>query len=274
MQHAARVEAQKQWNNTACGEVSGNKDTVEYFLQVERERYRQQGWAADYFGYDKFNAKKVLEIGVGQGTDLIQFAKAGAECYGVDITDNHLLLAEKNFQLRGQKVVLKKADATQLPFTNDYFDCIYSFGVIHHIPEAQKVLDEAYRVLKPGGQIMLAIYYKWSAFHLFSKLFYNGLCRGWLFTKGYDGLLATIEQGADGVHIKPYVKLYSKKEMRDLMKKQYCIEDVSIHQIDVSDFCCPNFLVSNGIKRSVSSLESILGWYVTCKARKPPRNSL
>jgi ubiquinone/menaquinone biosynthesis C-methylase UbiE len=265
MQNNARVEAQKQWNARACGELEGDKDSAEYFLQVEQDRYGPQAWARDYFRYDGFSGKKVLEVGVGQGTDLMQFASGGAQCYGVDITDNHLTLTQRNFELRGKKVDLRKADATQLPFRDGFFDCVYSFGVMHHIPEIEKVIAEARRVLKPGGILMIALYHKWSAFHIFWKLLAHGLRHGWLFSKGYDGLLATIEEGADGVRIKPYVKLYSKREVRALMTR-FSIEDISVHQLEPGHFWPA--LLARGAQGWVPCLESRLGWYVTCRARR------
>jgi hypothetical protein len=49
MPNGARVEAQKQWNARACGELEGSKDSVEYFLRVESDRFGAQAWARDYF---------------------------------------------------------------------------------------------------------------------------------------------------------------------------------------------------------------------------------
>ena len=141
MDTSARDHATRQWNATACGELEGDKTTLEYFLQVERERYLQQPWQHGYFNYGAFAGQRVLEIGVGQGTDLIQFARGGANCFGIDITENHLLLTRANFGLQGKQVELHKADATKLPFANDSFDCVYSFGAIHHIPEAHAVIS-------------------------------------------------------------------------------------------------------------------------------------
>ena len=80
----------------------------------------------DYFRFSDFKDQHVLEIGVGQGTDLCQFAQNGALCHGVDITQNHLNLTGLNATLRGFKVDLHFADATKLPFDDNSMDCVYS----------------------------------------------------------------------------------------------------------------------------------------------------
>lgn len=175
----SREQSRRLWSATACGEKRGDRHSAAYFLQVESERYAEQDWVHEYFCYRDFAGRRVLEIGVGQGSDLMQFAKAGAICAGVDITDNHLRLTRSNFALRGKRAALIKADAARLPFPDGRFDCVYSFGVLHHIPKMDRVLREAHRVLRPGGLLMLAVYHKWSAFHLFSKLIGNGLGKGW-----------------------------------------------------------------------------------------------
>jgi ubiquinone/menaquinone biosynthesis C-methylase UbiE len=268
---SARDQAKAQWNATACGELSGEKNSVEYFRRVEEDRYSQQDWVHSYFNYSGFSGKRVLEIGVGQGTDLMQFSKAEAECFGVDITDNHLLITKRNFSLRGKEVDLRKADATQLPFPDGYFDCVYSFGVLHHIPEIDKVISEVYRVLKPRGKVMIALYYKWSVFHLLKWVLMQGILRGWLFTKGYAGLLATIETGADGVKVKPYVKLYSKTDMHRLLKN-FEILDISVHQLKLDHFL-PSYIAKGLVKIFPSlgdfpRLQNQFGWYVACKAKR------
>jgi ubiquinone/menaquinone biosynthesis C-methylase UbiE len=265
----ARQHAMRQWNATACGELSGDKDSLEYFQAVERDRYAQQRWMADYFDFPSFRGKTVLEIGTGQGTDLIQFARAGARCIGVDITENHLRLTSRNFQLQGHSIQLFRADATQLPLASESVDCVYSFGVIHHIPEASSVLAEIRRVLKPGGLMMLALYYRWSAFHLFTKLLCHGVGHGWLWSKGYDGLLATIESGADGESIKPYVRLYSRADVRRLVRGLQLL-DLSVHQLE-SDHFYPAVL-GRMLAPVVPRLDRVLGWYVVCKAVKALRD--
>ncbi|MCK2167709.1 class I SAM-dependent methyltransferase [Thalassospira xiamenensis] len=265
MHDNARLEAQKHWNAVACGELEGNKNSIEYFDAVAFERYKQQPWMHDYFCYDKFDGQHILEIGIGQGTDMMQFAINGAICHGVDITENHLKLTKINASLRGFNVDLREVDATRLPFEDNSIDCVYSFGVLHHIPEINQVVEEIHRVLKPGGRVMIALYYKWSAFHIFSKIFANGLRNGWLFTKGYAGLLSTIELGADGVQVKPYVRLFSKSEVRKLMMN-FKQEDISIHQLKADHFW-PSF-VGRVAAPWINKLEGRMGWYVTFQGTK------
>jgi SAM-dependent methyltransferase len=262
----ARRGATRQWNATACGELDGAKSDIAYFERVREDRYRQQPWQHEYFAFHRFAGRDVLEIGVGQGTDLLQFAEAGARCHGVDITDNHLELTRRNFELRGRSVDLRKSDATALPFADSSLDCVYSFGVVHHIPEADRVIAEACRVLRPGGDLLLAHYHFWSAFHLVKLLLLRGILAGALLRIGYAGLLATIESGADGRSVKPYVRLYTKRSMRERLRA-FEIEDISVHQLAPSHFL-PGSLFGRW-RYSPLPLASRFGWYVAARARKP-----
>jgi SAM-dependent methyltransferase len=143
---------------------------------------------------------------------------------------------------------------------------VYSFGVLHHIYAVEEVISEVYRVLKPGGTVRFACYNKWSAFHFFIKLIHDGLRLNWLFSKGYSGLLATIERGADGITIKPYVKLYSKSEIKELFNS-FDIVDISVHQLKQDHFY-PSFL-GKLAKPFITKLQEKIGWYIACKAIKP-----
>lgn len=71
--------------------------------------------------------------------------------FGVDISKEVVKLAKKNFKKKVGKQNFKVGDIRELPFKDQTFDAVFSFGTIEHIRENQKSVDEAYRVLKPGG---------------------------------------------------------------------------------------------------------------------------
>lgn len=258
----AREEAVKLWTTHPCGAIDGDLDSLAYFLDVERSRYLQQPWQRERFGFEKYSGKRVLEIGVGLGTDLAQFGKAGAECHGIDITDRHLALTARNFEARGLKATLTKCDATRTPYPDAHFDVVYSFGVIHHIPDAPAVVREIQRVLKPGGKCLVALYRRYSFFHMYLVLV-RGILMGRLFRLGYEGLLATIEGGADGVELKPYVKLYNRREAAALFTG-FDVVAVSVHQVELGRFSTS--LPGRLLRPLLQALEPVLGWYVVCEA--------
>jgi 2-polyprenyl-3-methyl-5-hydroxy-6-metoxy-1,4-benzoquinol methylase len=193
----AREQAQLQWNTNPCGNVEGDNNTLDYFQEVEYERYKQQNWQHDYFDFNGFKGKKILEIGVGHGTDNLQFTKGGAICHAIDITQKPIDLAKRNFELRGFEIEIETSDATNITYPDNYFDCVYSFGVLHHIPKIEHCVAEVNHILKPNGTFYLALYHK-KSFSLHSSFSNKRNLIGKLFTIGYKGLLATIEKGADG----------------------------------------------------------------------------
>jgi ubiquinone/menaquinone biosynthesis C-methylase UbiE len=261
-ERAARENAVKQWSANPCGALEGDENTLDYFLRVERVRYEQQPWQRGRFRFAQYAGQRVLEVGVGLGTDLVQFAKAGAVCHGIDITDRHLGMTARNFALRGLEVELKKGDATRVDYPDGFFDVVYSFGVIHHIPDAHAVMREIRRVLKPGGRCLVALYHKGSFFHLYMVLV-RGLLQGRLFRLGYEGLMATVEGGADGVTTKPYVKLYGRREARALFSG-FRVERVSVHHVEIGRF--RTRLIGRILTPVLARLEPLVGWYVVCDA--------
>lgn len=254
----ARAQAQAQWNANPCGALPTGEYDRDYFAKVEAERFRLQYWQKDFFDYTSFRGGRVLEIGVGLGTDLKQFARNGATCVGVDITDTHLELTRLNFRQEGYEVELRKGDATHLPFPDGYFDCVYSFGVIHHIPDADRVIAEVQRVLRPGGTFQVSLYHLFSIHTVY--LFLHALLKGRLWTLGVAGVLATIESGADGITVKPYVKLYSLRRLKNLLRAQGLLPSkTGVRHV----YFQPSWL--NAFRMA----ESALGWYVCAIARKP-----
>jgi len=254
----SRLNAKRQWTANPCGSVGAPTYDKGYFQKVEINRYFQQYWQKSFFRFAEVKGK-VLEIGVGLGTDLKQFARAGCDCHGIDITQKHLSLTRRNFMLEGIPVTLSLCDAEKICYPDKTFDCIYSFGVIHHIPNVESVLEEVYRILKPGGILWVSVYHKYSI-HTFSLLM-RSIINGNLWRLGLSGVLSTIELGADGRDIKPYVKLYSLPMLKSLIQgNKFQIERMGVRQVNFEPSSPLGFL---------RKFESIFGWYVCCIARKP-----
>lgn len=264
-----KEQTRLQWNTTPCGTgdyLAGLEPySREYFDAIRTSRYEvTDPWMKEVIPFELGRGKKVLEIGHGIGSDLLSFSEAGAEVYGIDITERHHILAEKNFITHNRKATLKTCDASKISFPDEHFDIVYSHGVLHHTPDTIRCIGEAYRVLKNGGILILSLYYRYSAFHMFSKILWNGLLNWKLFSLGYDGLMATVENGADGVKIKPLVKTYSKRQLKVMLA------DFSSVSLRLAHFRTGHIpFVGSAIPASWErSLGKVLGWYVVASAKK------
>jgi SAM-dependent methyltransferase len=102
----------------------------------------------------------VLEIGCGLGTDGAQFARAGANYTGIDLTDAAIDLARRRFELFQLPGTFRIADAERLDFPNNSFDLVYSHGVLHHTPDTSAAVREIHRVLRPGGKAIVMLYHR------------------------------------------------------------------------------------------------------------------
>jgi ubiquinone/menaquinone biosynthesis C-methylase UbiE len=168
-----KTEVQKYWETSPCGSRDAVKEvgSKAFFEEVERNRYKREPFIHKFARFEAWKGKKVLEIGCGLGTDLMQFARSGAQVYGVDLTEKGVALTKKRLEIYGLSADVRQADAESLPFSTNQFDFVYSWGVIHHTPNIEAAVAEIYRVTKPCGKICIMIYHKWSlvSFQLYLK---------------------------------------------------------------------------------------------------------
>lgn len=117
---------------------------------------------------------KILEIGCGNCRNLLLFAKAGFDCYGIDFSSGMLKVAQDYMCKHKFKVNLKKAKAEKLPFGSNIFDYVLNIATLHHLnrKEQQKSVKEMYRVLKSGSIALVAVWNKFP-FSLFVKQRYE-----------------------------------------------------------------------------------------------------
>lgn len=196
------------------------------------------------------------------GTDLFQFASAGSIVTGIDLSPSHLEIATKRFSLHNIPANLQLADAENLPFNDEAFDVVYTFGTIHHTPDTQKAIDEIYRVLKPDGYAIIGVYNKYSAFFLFSVL--GPYIWKLIFLKEtYRQALAKIEhrENSDAC---PLVKIYSRRMFKKMLQRFKEIRIECVH-FGRTHFGLFNKFIPKWI---LVRFKNHLGWYLVAKCRK------
>lgn len=145
-----------------------NQDYAQFLLNKTRDDYN--AIAEDFSNTRRYNWRgfefltqyvgpgdKVLDLGCGNGRLLELLQEKKINYIGLDNSSALIALAQKKYP----GADFRTGDALSLPFTDNYFDKIYSIAVLHHIPSQElriKFLAEAKRVLKPGGLLILTVW--------------------------------------------------------------------------------------------------------------------
>lgn len=124
--------------------------------------------AADYdkkekylnsFEKDKFipllgdvKGEKILDVGAGTGRAAVSLAKMGAEVTALDVSEQML----KELKKKNPKIQTVIGDAESLPFPDKSFDAVVAAFLIVHLKDPARFFDEAYRVLKDGGMLVIS----------------------------------------------------------------------------------------------------------------------
>jgi len=229
-------EVKKYWNDRPCNirHSTSQVGTRQYFDEVEKRKYFVEPHIPKFAEFEKWRGKKVLEIGCGIGTDTINFARAGAQVTAMEISEESLNLTRQRAKVYGleDKIKFYHANAEELSkvIPIESYDLIYSFGVIHHTPSPENVIDEIKHYTKPGTTVKIMVYYRYSW-----KVFWI------LLTQGKGAFWRTKELVAKNSEAQtgcPITWTYSSKDIRRLLKG-FKITDISIDHIfpyKISDY--------------------------------------
>jgi ubiquinone/menaquinone biosynthesis C-methylase UbiE len=97
---------------------------------------------------------RVLDVGCGRGVGVqILLDQFGAgQVYGVDLDPRQIRRAQQRFAEKSEsRVALAVGSVEELPFSDEYFDAVFDFGMLHHVVDWQDGVTEIRRVLKPSG---------------------------------------------------------------------------------------------------------------------------
>ena len=159
---AQKAEVQSFWEAMSCGEVYAEGDTIKEKLRQQAEaRYHLEPYIHDFARFWEGAGQDVLEIGVGMGADHLEWAQSRPNrLAGIDLTARAVGWTAHRLTERGLKSDLREGDAENLPFADDSFSIVYSWGVLHHSPDTPRAFQEAHRVLRPGGTLRVMIYHR------------------------------------------------------------------------------------------------------------------
>jgi ubiquinone/menaquinone biosynthesis C-methylase UbiE len=263
-----KLRAREQWGQDPCGAVHGREHelgTCEFFDAIERHRYLEYApWMPRLMEFEKFRDARLLEIGCGMGTDLLQFSRGGARCFGIDLTPRSIEISQHRFKLYGANGAFMISDGEHLPFRSESFDVVYSNGVLHHTPDTEGAIREVHRVLRPGGVAKVMLYHRNSLNYWFEVVLRHGVLGG-QFLRGRSAeeiMSRVIEYSEHGAT--PLVKVYSRKQARALFSLFKDVE-VDVEQLRRAELRFLSPLVSESM---LDALRRRIGWNVIITAIK------
>ena len=265
-------EVKEYWDSRSPGLRHSKHDvgSAEFLDEIEKVRYGNilnYKYLLDVAEFDLHSGESVLEVGVGLGTDLLQFAKNDSKVSGIDLAPRAVELTRERFRLAGLEADLRQASFTEIPFDAGSFDVVYSFGVLHHSAETQQGIDEIFRVLKPGGRIIVMLYHKGFKYYV-RKLFLYGVLKGELLRSSVQEI---INRHSEDFGESPLTKVYTRREARRMFER---FDDLSLKSYRLDDYLpfrgrhiSPSriFLPAAAYR----ALENLLGWNLVIKGNKP-----
>lgn len=245
----------------------------QYFDEVEKRKYFVEPHIPRFAEFEKWQGKKVLEIGCGIGTDAINFARAGAEITAVELSEKSLGLARERAKVYSleDKIKFYCANAEELSkyVPVEPYDLIYSFGVIHHTPFPEDIITQIKYYIHSGSVVKLMVYHRYSWKVLWILITY-GKGAFWKINE----LIAKHSEAQTGC---PITYVYSKRKIRDLLEgKGFNIVKVEVDHIfpyKISDYIQYRYnkvWYFRYVPRPIFRwLEQHFGWHLCITAKAP-----
>ncbi len=241
------------WDKRPCNIKHSNKKigSKEYFNEVSKRKYFVEPHILDFADFKKWRNKKVLEVGCGIGTAANSFIENGAIYKGIDVSKESIKIAKQRLNIFNLNGIVEEGDIENY-CSEEKFDLVYSFGVLHHTPNTQKAVNNIYNLLKPGGTFKLMLYAK----------------NSWKYFCIKDGL--DRYEAQSGV---PIADVYSYDDVYNLLKD---FDDIDISQKHIFPYKINEYKNYEYKKQDYfdsmpdklfNCLENNLGWHlcITCK---------
>lgn len=150
------------WDSRPCNVKHSSKQLAskEYFDEVEKKKFFVEPHIKSFSEFNLWNGKKVLEVGCGLATAGINFARYGADYTGIELSKETLSLAKKRFEVYNIQGNFYEGNAENLSdfLPEEKYHLVYSWGVIHHTPHPEKVIQQIKKYLHKKGEFRLMLY--------------------------------------------------------------------------------------------------------------------
>jgi SAM-dependent methyltransferase len=224
------TDVQRYWDARPCNVRHSPKPigSREYFEEVEARKYFVESHIPGFADFERWQGKRVLEVGCGIGTDSINFARAGAHLTAVDLSGESLRIAAQRADVMGagNRIRFVQANAEELTSTVDDgpYDLVYSFGAVHHTPRPERAIGQMRALIRPGGTLKLMVYHQrsWKVFWIVAS---QGRGRFWK----ADQLVAAHSEAQTGC---PVTFTYTRREGHELVEQNgFRVQDLSVDHV-------------------------------------------
>ncbi|MDQ2974277.1 MAG: class I SAM-dependent methyltransferase [Acidobacteriota bacterium] len=265
------VQVKDYWDRRPCNIRHSRKTvgTKEYFDEVTTRKYFVEPHIPPFADFARWNNKRVLEIGCGIGTDTLSFAQHGAHVTAVDLSEKSLEIAQQRAQVYGQqdRIEFYRGNSEELSqfVPVKTYDLVYSFGVIHHTPNPEKVLEQLCKYMDSQSELRLMVYSK-ASYKLFQIMKDEGI---WDMSR-LDELIARNSEAQTGC---PVTYTYTHDEARALLQGYEILEMRKAHIFtwDVEAYKQYEYKKDQAWAQvtdsQLQSLEKELGWHLLIRAR-------
>ncbi len=230
-------------------ELKSSPATADLFAEIDHRFLssvrRFLPWRAIPFdsliSFDKLASQDVLEIGAGYGSCAQLLAPRARSYVGIDLTSSAVTATSNRFALSNTPGKILQMDAEAMDFADGSFDFIWSWGVIHHSADTGRILKEMHRVLRPGGQATIMVYYRsWWSYYLFA--FLKVLLEGRL-PRGSD-IREVRQQTTDGA----IARYYTRSEWEQFAGRFFAVK-TSVHGMSIEAIPLPHGALKRFLER-------------------------
>jgi SAM-dependent methyltransferase len=142
----------------ALGDATIHEDWVAKYRTPEAQKFYEMAFDAVVGELRAAPGSTVLDAGCGSCAKSVLLAARGLHVVGADFSNDALRLAERVVEAHGMtdRITLRQADLTALPFRDGEFAHIVCWGVLMHVPDVERAFAELARVLAPGGTLVIS----------------------------------------------------------------------------------------------------------------------